>query len=82
MHRVFKGFAAELMPQWMKKKGRLLMPKPDPNSPRPAKPASRWGAEVEKTPLDPKEHADDFDKNKDDVGKRSDDPRRGSTPKP
>lgn len=81
MHRVFKGLAAaELVPQWMKRKGKWFMPKPNTSSHTAAKPAARWAAEVEKTPLDPKEQADDFDKNKDDVGERSDDPRRGSTP--
>lgn len=45
-----------------------------------------WAAEVEKPPLDPKEHAYDFDKNEDDIGERRSSPRvhfetlkRGST---
>lgn len=80
MNSTLRGLAAEITPEWLKPKSTDAKDNPAPRDKTEPKPAHRWQPEVEKTPLDPKEEADSFDKDRGDIDKS--DPRHGFTPKP
>jgi hypothetical protein len=77
---ILNSLAAELAPEWMKQKGGASMAGPREDTDKPPMPDPNWKPEVDKTPVDPKEADDEFDR--DDVGDRPGDPRDGFTPKP
>lgn len=80
MSSILRGLAAEITPEWMKPKSVDAAPDPREEPDDQPMPAPTWEPEVEKTPLDPKENEDEFDKDRDDV--EPSDPRHGFTPKP
>jgi hypothetical protein len=79
---VIKSLAAELTPEWLAGKEDVSIADPREDTDKPPMPDPNWKPEVEKTPLDPKEDEDDFDRNRDDIGDKPSDPREGFTPKP
>lgn len=73
--------AAELSPEWMKQKEGASMADPREDTDKPPMPDPNWKPEVEKTPVDPKDADNEFDRNRDDVGDQPGDPRDRSTRK-
>ncbi len=62
MTSILRGLAAEITPEWMTPKAVEPDPREEPAD-KPM-PSPTWKPEVEKTPLDPKEDKDEFDKDR------------------